>query len=457
MRENENLVRGLGLKEASALNMIDMVGIGPFITIPFVIGAMNGPQCLLAWLLGALLAYADGFVWAELGAAYPHAGGSYVFLQKLYGEKKWGGVFSFLYIWQTTIQAPLVIASGALGFSQYLGYWVHLGSFGKKAVAGGLIVLLCWLLYRKITDIGRISVFMWIVVAGTLLWLIFAGLTHFHVNQVLDFPEHAFDFTPAFFAGLGMASIKTIYSFLGYYNVCHLGGEIREPEKNIPRSIFISITGIAILYLLMQISVLGVIPWREARGSEFIVSTFFERIYGSGAGNTATVLILFVALASLFSATLGYSRVPYAAALRGDYFKVFAKTHPTKQFPHYSLLILCATAFVFTMVGKLGEVITSIIVLRILVQFIGQAAGLIAFRYRKKDQSFPFRMWFFPVPAVISICIWLFIFVSSGLYFILGALGVMGLGLLVYLFKAKRENRFPFQDDRVPYDKEQAE
>ena len=444
MQEHKPLVRGLGLKEASALNMIDMVGIGPFITIPFVIGAMNGPQCILAWVLGAILAYADGFVWAELGAAWPHAGGSYVFLKKLYGEKKWGSLFSFLYIWQTTIQAPLVIASGAIGFAQYLNYLIPLSALEQKFASGGLIILLTFLLYRKIAEIGRISVLMWVVVAGTLFWLIFAGLTHFHSNLAFTYPDHAFDFTPAFFVGLGMASIKTIYSFLGYYNVCHLGGEIRDPERNIPRSIFISITGISVLYLLMQISVLGVVPWQEAKNSSFIISTFFERIYGNGAAATATILILFIALSSLFSATLGYSRVPYAAALNGDYFRIFARTHSSKNFPHVSLLILCATAFLFSMFGKLGEVITSIIVLRILVQFIGQGAGLIAYRHKHKQAHFPFKMWFFPIPAVISIGIWLFVFLSSGQNYILGAIGAIVAGVAAFMIRAKIERSFPF-------------
>lgn len=441
---SQKLIRGLGLKEATALNMIDMVGIGPFITIPFVIGAMNGPQCILAWLLGALLAYMDGCVWAELGAAFPQAGGSYIFLKKLYGEKKWGSVFSFLYIWQTVLQAPLVIASGAIGFAQYLNYLLPLTLVQQKCVSGALIVLLAALLYRKITDIGRISVFMCIVVAGTLLWVIIAGLTHFHSSLALDIPANGVDFTPAFFAGLGMASIKTIYSFLGYYNVCHLGGEIRDPEKNIPRSIFLSITGIAVLYLLMQISILGVIPWREAKGSSFLISTFFERLYGNRVAAGATVLILFVALSSLFSATLGYSRVPYAAAVEGDFFKIFSKMHPVKHFPHVSLLVLCACAFIFSLLFRLTEVITSIIVMRILVQFIGQAAGLIAAHYRKKQFHLPYRMWLFPVPALISICIWVFVFFSSGLVYILGAVLTLVTGLGVFLIRARFLQKFPF-------------
>lgn len=445
MQENNKLTRGLGLKEATALNMIDMVGIGPFITIPFIIGAMNGPQCILAWILGAVLSFMDGFVWAELGAKYPRAGGSYIFLQKLYGEKKWGALFSFLYIWQTSIQAPLVIASGAIGFAQYLNFLIPINAFEQKIVSGSLVIILGILLYRKITDIGKISVFMWVVVGGTLLWLIFAGLTHFDAKLAFTYAPDAFDLTPAFFVALGMASTKTIYSFLGYYNVCHLGGEIIEPEKNIPRSIFISIAGIALLYLLMQISVLGVIPWQIAKDSEFIVSTFFENIYGHGAAQFATGLILFVAVSSLFAVMLGYSRVPYAAAVDGNYFKVFAKLHPTKNFPHVSLIILCAIAFVFSLLFKLKEVITAIIIMRILVQFIGQAVGLIALHYQKKQEYFPFRMWLFPLPALMSIAIWLFIFFTSDWYYIIGAVGVILMGVLIFLFRAHRINAWPYQ------------
>jgi fructoselysine transporter len=156
------LERGLGLAQATALNMIDMVGIGPFIVIPLVIGDMGGPQCLLAWACGALVALLDGFVWAELGAAMPVAGGSYVFLRECYGPGKWGRLMSFLFVWQTLIQAPLVMASGAIGFAQYLSYLVPLGRLEMKAVSGGLILLLVALLYRRIADIGKLSLVLWV-------------------------------------------------------------------------------------------------------------------------------------------------------------------------------------------------------------------------------------------------------------------------------------------------------
>lgn len=425
------LIRGLSLRQAVAVNMIDMVGIGPFITIPFIIGAMNGPQCILAWMLGALLSFCDGCVWAELGAKWPQAGGSYVFLQNLYG-KKYGGLFSFLYIWQTTIQAPLVIASGAIGFAAYLQYLVPLEIWQQKCVSGGLVLVLLFLLYRKINDIGKISVFMGIIVCGTILWLIISGLTHFDAKLAFTYPADAFKLTPLFFIGLGNASTKTIYSFLGYYNVCHLGGEIKHPEKNIPRSIFISIAGISILYLLMQIAVLGVIPWQDAKDSEFIVSTFFEKIYGLTAAKIATALILFIAISSLFAVMLGYSRVPYAAAADGNYFRIFSKLHPTKHFPHLSLLILGAVAFFFSLLFKMKEIISAIIIMRILIQFVSQSIGILLLHQQKKETKLPWRMPLYPLPAITGIIVWLFIFLTADWVYMLFAMGIIISGMALY-------------------------
>lgn len=440
------LERGLGLKEATALNMIDMIGIGPFIVLPIVIQEMNGPQCLIAWVLGALLAFMDGFIWAELGAAMPEAGGSYVFLKEIYGPKSWGRLFSFLLIWQTIFQAPLVIASGAIGFSQYFTFLMPLGAIEQKAVSGLLVILIVALLYRKISTVGKISLFLWIGVIATILWLIFGGVTHFNPKIAFDFPPGAFDFSFIFFAGLGSASVQTIYTYLGYYNICNLGGELKKPEKNIPRSIFISIAGIAVLYLLMQLSVLGVIPWREAMKSRFIVSDFVERIFGMKAAVIATVLILWIAFSSLFSATLGYSRIPYAAAVDGTFFKAFAKVHPRKHFPNVSLIVIGAIALVFSLLFRLKEVISAILAMRILVQFIGQAVGVMLLRRHKPSEFFPFKMWLYPLPALVAILMWIGLFLSTGMYFALGGVLVMSVGAVVYFIRSYYQKSWPFNN-----------
>jgi len=407
-----------------------MVGIGPFVTIPLIVSAMQGPICILAWVLGAVLAYTDGAVWAELGAKWPEAGGSYVFLQKLFG--KWGRMMAFLFIWQTVIQAPLVVASGAIGFSQYLTFLVPLDKWQQKAVSGALVIVLVLLLYRNIKSIGRISIFFGILTAGTLIWLILSGIPHFKAAQAFNWHVSAFNGNTALFAALGMASVKSVYSYLGYYNVCHLGAEIKEPAKNIPRSIFISITGIAILYLCMQVMILGVLPWQQVAGSKFIASTYFAHIYSRATGQVATLLILGIAVASLFSVILGYSRIPYAAAKNGDFFSIFGRVHSKHKIPHVSLLVLGALGFLFSLLFKLGDVITAIVVVRILIQFVSQALGLIAWHINNKKDNMPYKMPLFPIPAIISICIWLFIFFSNKWEYILGALAIIISGLLLF-------------------------
>ncbi|HZG24818.1 MAG TPA: amino acid permease, partial [Chitinophagaceae bacterium] len=306
MPPSTTLKREISLLQATAINMIDMVGIGPFVVMPLVISMMGSNLFLWAWILGAFIALMDGMIWSELGAAYPLAGGSYNFLKEAYGGKL-GKMMSFLFVWQTCIQAPLVVASGAIGFAQYFGYLVPLGFLGTKMVSGLIVVLITMLLYRNIKTIGKISVFLWAGVIVTLLWIIIGGFSNRQISYTF-LPESSTQvFTWAFFVVLGQGSVKTIYSYLGYYNVCHLGSEIINPQRNIPRSIFISVIGIAVLYLCMNLSIVGVIPWQEARHSTFIVSTFIEKLYGSRMAMIATGLVLWIAFASLFAVMLGYS------------------------------------------------------------------------------------------------------------------------------------------------------
>ena len=448
------LERGLGLKEATALNMIDMVGIGPFVTASIVLSQMNGPQALAAWVTGAVLSLLDGCIWAELGAAMPQAGGSYVFLREAYGPARWGRLMSFLFIWQTMVQAPLVMASAAIGFGEYLTYYWPLDPLAERAVRGGLIIFLVFLLYRRVTTVGKISLLIWVGVVATMLVLIGGGLANFDAQLAFAFPPGAWTLSWAFFAGLGAATVKTMYTYLGYYNVCHLGGEIRAPERNIPRSIFISILGIAALYLAMQTSILGVVPWQEAKQSKYLVSLFVERIFGPAAAQVATAMILWIACGSLFSLTLGYSRIPYAAALDGNFFSVFGRVHPTKHFPHISLLALGATALVFSVLFRLGEVISAILAMRILVQFVGGAVGLVLLRRRWPPERFPFRMWLYPWPVVLMIAGWLAVFLSTGSIAVggtaiplpLAGLGMMILGTVVFLIRARVQNEWPFAE-----------
>lgn len=434
------LSRRISLLQATAINMTDMVGIGPFIVLSVVAETMHGPGFLYAWIAGAVLSFIDAMVWSELGATFPKAGGSYNFLKEGFGPKT-GKLMSFLFVWQTMIQAPLVIASAAIGFAQYAGYIFPLGFWGTKAVSGGMVILIVFLLYRNIETIGRISVLLWVGVLVTMVWIIGGGIAYGRFMEPIKHINDGLQLNYAFAAALGFASVKTVYSYLGYYNICHLGGEIRQPERNIPRSMLISIAGITVLYLCMNISVASVLPFDRVESSPFVVSEFIEVLGGYTAAKVATVLILWVAFASVFSATLGYSRIPYAAAQDGAFFKVFARLHPTKNFPYVSLLFLGAVAFIFSLLFKIKEVISAILAMRIMIQFIAQAVGLILLSKRMGRGFFKWHMPLYPLPVILAIIIWIGIFVSTGWHMMLAGATVTMVGVIVYIIKTRLQKR----------------
>ena len=468
------LVRGLGLGSATALNMIDMIGVGPFITIPLIVTAMGGPQAMLGWVLGAVLAICDGLVWAELGAAMPGSGGSYRYLREIYGPQKLGRAVSFLFIWQLSFSAPLSIASGAVGLSQYASFFwpglervwsthtwsarlpmagtlqLTLVAMPATLVAIGVCVLTAFLLYRRITAISRLSTLLWAGVMGTIGWIIFAGLTHFNAHRAFDLPPHAFSLSPSFFRGLGAAMLIAAYDIGGYYNVCFLGDEVKEPSKNIPRALFLSILAVVCLYIVMNVSILGVIPWREmtgvANGKLYVVSTLMERVYGHGAASVISVLVMWTAFASVFSLTLGYSRVPYAAALDGNYFRVFARVHPVHRMPYVSVLALAGVAALFCFL-RLADLIAALVVIRIVLQYLVQAVGVIVLRIRRPELERPFRMWLYPVPAVVAAASFVFILISRPGFLkeIRYAGVILVAGTVVYGVRSWRRREWPFE------------
>jgi APA family basic amino acid/polyamine antiporter len=421
------------------------------------------------------LAVCDGLVSAELGAALPDSGGSYRYLSEIYGPKKWGRLISFLFIWQLSFSAPLSIATGCIGLAGYAAYYwpsletvysahtatAHLPLAGPLQVSWivtpgtGLAIVICLLtvllLYRRITVISRLSNVLWLGVMATIGWIIFAGFTHFNAARAFDFPPGAFTLSHGFFTGLGGALLVATYDYWGYYNVCYMGDEIKDPTRNIPRALLLSILLVACLYLLMNLCILAVIPWRELlqaghnNSGLYVVSLFMQRIYGPWAARLVTGLIIVTAFASVFSLTLGYSRVPYAAALDGNYFKAFAKVHPVYRFPHVSLLALGMVAAAFCFL-RLRDAIAALVVIRLILQFLVQAVGLIVFRITRPDIVRPFRMWLYPLPALLAIAGFLFILFNRNSWQkeIRYAAVILLAGLVIYIFRAWRSHEWPF-------------
>ncbi len=420
--------------------MSNMVGIGPFITIPLIISAMGGPQCMLGWALGAILALADGLVWAELAAAMPGAGGTYLYLREAFRGTRAGRLLPFLFIWQFIFSGPLEIASGYIGFAQYLSYfWRSMGVVETRMVSLAVGALIVALLYRRITAVGRLTVVLWAGMLAAVVWIIVSGLVKFDARMAFDFPPGAFRFSTGFAAGLGSAMLIAMYDFLGYYDVCYIGGEVREPARVIPRAIIYSVVAVALIYSTINLVLMAVIPWREAVGSRFIVSQFMEKLYGGWAGAAITVLILWCALASLFALVLGYSRIPYAAALDGNFFRVFGRLHAKGQFPHISLLVVGGIAMAASLID-LAWVIAALLAARILVQFVGQVAAVHYLRTRRPDVVRPFRIWLYPLPSVAALVGWLYIFASSGLTPIIYGLVTLGAGVAAYALWDRRRH-----------------
>ena len=437
------LIRGLGLKEATAANVVEMVGIGPFITIPFLLTAMGGPQALLGWVVGALLAVGDGLVWAELGAAMPGAGGSYIYLREAYGAKRMGQLMSFLFVWMILFTAPLSAATGAVGFAEYLGYFApSLSPLVTKLIAVGVVLAITALLYRDIKSVGRLSFVFMLVVLSSILWVIVSGLFRMDLGMVFDFPPQAFSLSKGFFIGLGGASLIAIYGYGGYNNVCFLGGEVKNPSKNIPRAIVISILLVTALYFFMTTSIIGVVPWRDAMQSQHVVSDFMEIIYGPWAGHVLTVFILGAAFASVFALLLGYSRIPYAAAADGRFFRIFARLHPTGRFPHVSVVILGLGSTVFCFF-KLEEIIQILMVIQIIILYLAQVWAVTLIR-RRADIHRPFQMWFYPLPSFLAAGGWLYILLTQEWKFIIMGAVVLAVGVGLYMLRARHTGEWPF-------------
>jgi amino acid transporter len=425
--------------------MLAMVGVGPFITIPVLLAKMNGPQAILGWLLGAVVALCDGMVWAELGAAMPGSGGPYHYLTEAYGPQSLGRMMSFLFIWQTIFLAPLSIGSGAVGFAQYAKFLAKdLSWWQEKAIAMAACLVITAMLYRNIRSVGRLSVALWVVVLGTAGWVTIAGLLNFSPQRVLDFPEGAFTMSASFFAGLGGATLIAMYDYGGYNNVCVFAGEVRRPERVIPRAILFSIATVALLYLTMNVTIIGVIPWREAIRSTSIVSEFIERLYGSRAATLATLLVLWTTLASLFAVALGYSRVPYAAAEDGRFFRAFARLHPTGNFPSFSVLFIGITSAAACLLA-LDVLINALIVVQILVQFIAQILAVTLIRRNRPDIRRPFQMPLYPVTSVIALAGWLYILAASGLAYVITGIGLLIFGIGAYMVHARQKCEWPFE------------
>ncbi|MFY9718582.1 MAG: amino acid permease, partial [Candidatus Cybelea sp.] len=442
--------RSIDLRGAVAINVITMIGIGPLVTIPLVIAALGGPLALVGWIAGAVVALCDGMVWAELSSQFPGSGGTYVYLRDIFGAQGLGRALAFLFNWQFLLYAPCLLASGYIGFANYAAYLYPAlaGRTVHDLVAVGIGVVTIALLYRRTSAVSALSALLAVAAMLTVALVAVAGLSHadyaraFHLSQPLRLGG-------GLLAGFGTALYITLYDYVGYADAALLGDEVVRPRRTIPLSILLSVLIVAVLYVALQVGVLGVVPWQsllDAHGqptvaAQYVGSFVVEQTWGRIAAIGVTLLVLVTAFASLYGNLLGFSRISFAAARDGAFLPVFAKLHPRKEIPHVALFSVGALSLVASLF-TLDQVIAFLTAGIVLIQGVAQVLALGALRLR--GVVAPFRMPLYPLPALVALAGWTIAFIYTGGQAIALGLGWLAVGTATFLVFAHRERWWPF-------------
>ncbi|MFC5089916.1 APC family permease [Amycolatopsis plumensis] len=450
------LERKIGPLQATAINMTQMCGIGPFVTIPAMVATMGGPQAMFGWIIGAIVALADGLIWAELGAAMPGAGGTYLYLREAF-QYRTGRLMPFLFVWSAVLFIPLIMSTGIIGLVQYLGYLIpgvtdDAGTTPLGKIIGvGITLVIILALFRKIGQISKLTTVLFVIMLAAVLTTIVAAFSHFSAAQAFAFTPGAFSSSGdgTFWGGLGAGLIIAIYDYLGYNTSAYLGGEVRSPGRTLPRSIIFSILGIMGLYFLLQVGVLGSIPLDQLKDAKSVASSVLEQVWGTGVAKTITVLIVIAAIGSVFAGLLGGSRVPFEAARDKVFLPVFGKLHPKLHLPTAGVLTMGA----ITILGSLftlTTVINAAVATLVIIQSLAQVAAIVVLRRRQPNLKRPYRQWLYPVPTIIALIGWVYIYVSADWLSIGLSLGWIVIGAVAYLVYAKTERTWPFGPSPAP-------
>lgn len=475
LESSDTLQRHFGLLQATALNVTMIVGAGVFISIPLMLKDLPGPYALLGWLAGAVLMIVDGMIWSELGAALPGSGGSYLYLLESFGRERWGRLMAFLFIWQFLLSGPLEVASGLIAMGQFataispelnqfnedhtgtvmLGQWQAGDKIDNLTITVdpirlacfGVGVLLLVLLYRRARFLGHVTVTFWIGVLAVIVWILIEGALRFDPAIAFDVRGSAANLEPtSFWKGLGAAMILAMYSYLGYYNVCYIGDEVRDPGRTIPRSILLTAVLIGLLFIGLHLAMLGTVSWHDVPTNPenySLPAEFMQRIHGRWAVVLVTVLLIWTCAGSAFAALLGYSRIPFGAARYGHFFSLLGWIHPRHQIPHVSLLLIGGLTLFWSFFG-LESVISALITTRILEQFVGQIFGVMLLRKLRPDMPRPYRIWLYPLPCLLALAGWLFMYFSAGLPFIALGAGTLTVGALAFFAWSYWRQTWPF-------------
>ena len=468
--ESGQLQRHFGLLHATALNISMIVGAGVFATIPFMLVQLPGPYALLGWIGAGLLIIVDGLIWSELGAMMPGSGGSYLYLLESFGSSRWGRFAAFLFIWQFLISGPLEIASGLIAMATFsLGLHPAYASFNDRwtrefvlipawdlklvlaparfaVLAVGIFTI--FLLYRRITTLGKVAIALWLGVLGVSAWILVEGYLHFDAGTAFPVGDKA-ALPTSFASNLGGAMVLAMYSYLGYYHICYMGDEVKEPGRTIPRSILLSTILVCVLFVALHLAMMGTIPWSDVprKGKELddynLTAEFMKRIHEQWAVSLVSLLLMGSCFASVFAGLLGYSRIPYGASRCGHFYARLAAVHPRHCIPHVSLLAVGGLTLCWVFFD-LQRVINALITTRILEQFVAQIVGVMILRRTRPDWPRPYRIWLYPLPCVLALVGWLYLYCSADPFSIAVGLGTLLAGVIAFFLWTWQTKQWPF-------------
>jgi amino acid transporter len=357
-------------------------------------------------------------------------------------------MLSFLYLWQMVAGLPLMLASGAVGFAHYASFlYPAMTAWQSKALAMAACAVAAACIYRRIDTIGRWSIGLGVLTLIAAGWIVGDGALHGTLSAIAV-PPGAWQLSRRFWLGLGGATLYATYDYFGYNTICGVGGEVVRPEVTIPQSIRVSIVLVCLLYFSMNLSIVSVVPWQQATQSSFIVSDFIARLHRPPAAAVMTILVLVIAIASLYANMLAISRVPFAAASDGRFFRAFARLHPTGQFPSFSVVFIGAASAICC-VFDLDALINAVTVLYLMIAAVPVVAAVTALRRTRPDIARPFRMWLYPLPSAVAMLGWIFIIATSGWVYIASGLGVLAVGITAYLWRARPVREWPFNKEHL--------
>ncbi|HLZ12195.1 MAG TPA: amino acid permease [Candidatus Acidoferrum sp.] len=412
--ERHGLLRGLGLWAAVAVVIGDTIGSGIFLVSSDTARIVGSTALVFAaWIFGGLIVLCGAFCYAELGALFPKAGGPYAYLTRGLGPM-WG----FLFGWMSAfLERPVAMATLAAGFLRFLGFvfpavaspffTVHFAG-GELTVtlaqplAACVVIAVTALNYLSVKMGGAIQMALTSIKVGTIVLIVLGGFLFGSRHEVSVAPLAAA--SPASWwttiVAVLSALVPAMWAYNGFNDLGHLGEEVIEPQKNIPRAILLGLGSIGALYLLANVVYFRVLSFAQVAASAHVASDAVRTFAGERGAIALTIAMAISALGALHVVVMTGARIPYAMARDGVFFKFAERLHPKLRTPSGSLMFLGTVAALLALSGTY-EQLYSLFVFALWIFFALTAIALIRLRATEPELARPFRAWGFPVTPIV--------------------------------------------------------